>query len=175
MFDTSAFKKAMAKLARYENARTKVYVKISATKFDEKTGEIVEEWRTLRPYDVVTYVDQYGMIVEEMVFHSVQIMNIPERGSCDSRSHDVTMQFQGEDGQLNTIKVSSVKSTDNNCLIMAMSQCAKLGNGFRAATFRKQNGIAPGPIEVDKCDFIAQKMGITYALYKIQDNVLETI
>ncbi len=46
---------------------------------------------------------------------------VPENGSCDTRPHEITMMFETDKGISMTLKVSTVKSSDNNCLINAMS------------------------------------------------------
>jgi hypothetical protein len=57
-----------------------------------------------------------------------------------------------------------------------MSQAnGALGKGFRAQKVREELQIPAGPISVDHCGSIAQKLGVTYSLYKVEDNVLVLI
>jgi hypothetical protein len=69
-----------------------------------------------------------------------ELAEVPLKGACDTRPHEVTMQFQTEsDDSLFSIKVSSVKSSGDNCLINALSQAnASLGKGFRAQKIREE-------------------------------------
>jgi hypothetical protein len=83
------------------------------------------------------------------------------------------MQFEQEDGTMVGVKVRSVKSTGDNCLINAMSQAnASLGRGFRAQKVRDELAIPAGAIETKWCDAIASKLEVTYALFRVQDNKL---
>ena len=72
-----------------------------------------------------------------------------------------------------TIKTASIKSKDNNCLIVAMSSVSS--DKSRAHKVRTELGIPEGSISVDCCDRIAERLKITYALYKIVENRVEVI
>jgi hypothetical protein len=61
------------------------------------------------------------MVMQDFFLHLYRFAEIPEQGACDSRPHEVTMKFEGEDEHILEIKVMSVKSTADNCLINAMS------------------------------------------------------
>jgi hypothetical protein len=66
------------------------------------------------------------------------------------------MDFACKDGSYVSIKVRSIKSTGDNCLINAMSQCnGELGRGFRANDVRKTLGIPEGPIDYSYCKAIS--------------------
>jgi hypothetical protein len=56
-----------------------------------------------------------------------------------------------------------------------MSQCAVSGRGFRADKFRQEMQIPAGAIDTEWCLPIAVRLGITVALYKINENALEVI
>jgi hypothetical protein len=48
------------------------------------------------------------------------------------------MKFEGEGDRILELKVQTVKSTGDNCLINAMSQVGCLGKAFRAQKLREE-------------------------------------
>jgi hypothetical protein len=56
-----------------------------------------------------------------------------------------------------------------------MSQCAGKGKGFRAEKTRQEMNIPAGPIGTEWCLPIADNLGVTVALYIVNEHVLEVI
>ena len=50
-----------------------------------------------------------------------------------------------------------------------------MGRGFRADKIRKDLSLPEGPISLDHCDAIAERLGVTYSLFRIEDNSVECI
>ena len=63
---------------------------------------------------------------------------MPVEGACDTRPHEIAMKFEGEGDRILELKVQTVKSTGDNCLINAMSQVGCLGKAFRAQKLREE-------------------------------------
>ena len=138
-------------------------------------GEVVEGWRTEHPESLYSSIMKYGNTVEELELDVVKVSEVPLQGACDSRPHDIGFSFKGDNDELIELKVKSVKSTDNNCLINSMSQCAVMGKGFRAKDVREKMQIPNGPIGSEWCLRIAGYLNITAALYIVKGHVLEVI
>ncbi len=86
------------------------------------------------------------------------------------------MKFQSEDDKILELKVSTVKSSGDNCLINALSQAnGNLGKAFRAQKVREELNIPEGPINALECAHIAQKLGVTYSLYHVENSKLALI
>lgn len=162
----------MTIIAGLKTERNTVHV-ILQLESKKQNGEI--EWKTTptQPEKVMETLKDYN---EDMLSFKLllwQIAEVPLQGSCDTRPHEIVMRFQGENDKLLELKVSTVKSTGDNCLINALSQAnGALGKGFRAQKVRDELAIPQGPISADECGKICEKLGVTHALYRVQDGQL---
>ena len=87
----------------------------------------------------------------------LELKTVPINGSCDSRSHIITQMFENENGDFTQLKVESVKSKDNNCLINALQQANGYNRSFKADNIRKVLGLElKTAISSEYCDVIAK-------------------
>ena len=50
-----------------------------------------------------------------------------------------------------------------------------MGRGFRADKIRNELQLPEGPIDLKHCDAIAERLQVTYSLFRIEDNSVECI
>jgi hypothetical protein len=101
------------------------------------------------------------------------ISEYERRGACDSRPHEVTMKFDDGSGKVLELRVCSVKSTGDNCLINSMQQAKGVNDkAFRANKVREELAIPTGAIGPEWCDRIGERLGVTYALFEVKENAL---
>lgn len=170
----------MDSLAILQTTRGVIMVTVSKkyTKEDEsgEVKEINEKHVSMEPEKVYKWLVSYNETLIDFRFHYAEKKEVPVRGACDTRPHDVTMSFQGQNDELLTLRVATVKSSGENCLINALSQAnTTLGRGFRAQKVREELQIQAGAIPADCCFQIAAKLGVTFSLYTIKDNKLSMI
>ena len=87
----------------------------------KKNDEIEEKSSAVRPDSVVEALKSYNETLLDFKFIVWQIAEVPNEGACDTRPHEITMKFGMDNDKMLDLKVSTIKSSGDNCLINAMS------------------------------------------------------
>lgn len=149
-----------------------VFVRVYRKDSKNDSTEEVERWMT--PHDAKKLLKEYGYdIITEYIGDYMKRLHVPMRGACDSKAHIVTHTFEGNNGEMLVLKTESIKSKDDNCLLVAMSSVSD--DKTRAHKLRKELEIEEGPISEEECDRIAERLSVTYALYRVECNTLEVV
>jgi hypothetical protein len=75
----------------------------------------------LKPEEVVPFLTiKYDFDVLNYHFVKYFTSEYERKGACDTRPHEIVMKFEGDNDKVLGLKVSSVKSSGDNCLINAM-------------------------------------------------------
>jgi len=108
-------------LETYENTRTLVYVLLRTEISDDNTGEVSVETVPQRPHNIYSGLTKYQETLLNFKLYWYQVREVPVEGACDTRPHEIAMKFESDGDKILELKVQTVKSTGDNCLINAMS------------------------------------------------------
>lgn len=173
--------KLISNLEQLENSRRTVMIRsrfyrparlINGVMTESESGV-----REFTPGDFQRVIEQYGEEDTTQEMLSIRVSEVPVRGACDSKLHHSTVAFASDEtSKVTTLKISSVKTKDNNCLIGAISQCnAALGKGFRAANIRAKLALPAGAIDASQAPRIAAEIGCSVKVWRILDDTLSVV
>jgi hypothetical protein len=89
----------MEKLENMENDRRVIFVRADVRITDDYFHEDKHNGiKTFKPGQLYNAIFEYQHTTRRVRLIDIVIKEIPERGSCDTRPHEVTMGFQNTEG-----------------------------------------------------------------------------